>query len=291
MSVATTLATACAGHPVATATATPRATATAVPATAEPSPSPPQPPHVFVIVLENTSYSTALAQPSIAALAGRYGLAANYHAVSHPSLPNYLALTAGDTFGIDDDAYHRLPATGLGVQLDQAGLAWRAYFEGLTGGCFNSPPPYALKHNPFGYYGGACPQQAVDISRLPADLRLPVAEAPRLSWITPGLCHDGHDCGPAVAAQYLDGLVGQITASPAWAAGGVLFVTWDEDDGGAGNHVPLLVISAAVHGATSAAAYDHYSLLATVEDLLGVPRLGHAQAAAPISDLVPMPPR
>lgn len=243
--------------------------------------------HVFVVVLENTSYATALAQPEVAALAARYGLATNYHAVAHPSLPNYLALAAGGTFGIADDSYHRLPATGLGVQLDEQGLPWRAYFEGMRSGCFSSPPPYALKHNPFAYLGGACPEQAVDIARLAPDLQLPADGAPRLSWITPGLCNDGHDCGPAVASRYLGGLVREITASAAWRQGGVLFVTWDEDDASSGNHVPLLVIAPGGHTMTSSVAYDHYSLLATIEDLLGLPRLGHAAGAAPVTDLLP----
>ena len=257
---------------------------------AEPSPAPSAPPaHVFVVVLENTSYAAALAQPQVARLAGRYGLATDYHAVAHPSLPNYLALAAGDTFGIADDAYHRLPATGLGAQLDAARLPWRAYFEGLNGGCFNSGYPYALKHNPFAYLGAACPGQVVDMARLAGDLALPAEQAPRLSWITPGLCNDGHDCGPAAAARYLDSLVGQVTAAAAWRAGGVLFVTWDEDDGGAANHVPLLVISPSGQASTSARPYDHYSLLATVEDLLALPRLGPAREAAPIDDLVRLP--
>ncbi len=260
------------------------------PAANAPTSSPAQaiPVHVFVVVMENTAYSGALAQPTIARLAATYGLATDYHAVAHPSLPNYLAMTSGETFGITDDDYHQLPLTGIGVQLDQKHVPWRAYFEGLTGDCFTSPAPYALKHDAYAYFGGSCPSQVVDISKLGADLALPADQAPRLSWITPGLCHDGHDCDLSVAAQYLDGLVGQITASPAWKAGGVLFITWDEDDGSASNHVPLLVVSPDDHGATSARAYDHYSLLATIEDLLGVPRLGQAQAASPINDLVRM---
>ena len=84
-------------------------------------------PHVFVIVMENTSLATALTAPSIMSLAAKYGLATNYHAVSSPSLPNYLALTSGSTWGITDDAYHVLPAGGIGAQLTAAGVSWRAY--------------------------------------------------------------------------------------------------------------------------------------------------------------------
>lgn len=277
--------------PVGTSPPVSTSSPTAVPASSPTAVPAPSPAHVFVVVMENTSYATALAQPAIASLAFTYAIATDYHAVTHPSLPNYLALTAGETFGISDDAYHRLPATGIGSQLDQRGLPWRAYFEGLHAGCFDSPAPYALKHNSFAYLGGGCPSQVVDISQLDADLAQPASSAPRLSWITPGLCHDGHDCAPPVAATYLSTLVQKITASPAWQDGGVLFITWDEDDGSASNHVPLIVVSPGAHGAASARPYDHYSLLATVEDLLGVPRLGNAATAATIDDLVRAPAR
>lgn len=242
------------------------------------------PTHVFVVVMENAGYQVALAQPGIAGLAQKYGLATNYHAVSHPSLPNYLALTAGSTFGIADDAYHALPATGIGSQLDAARVSWRAYFQGMSRGCLQSPPPYALKHNPFAYYGGACPTsgQVVDFAELGPDLALPAAQAPRLAWITPDLCNDGHDCGPAAGDRFLQQLVPQVTASAAWQAGGVLFVTWDEDDGASGNHVALLVITPGRTGHLDQ-PYNHFSLLATIEDMLGVARLGSAISATAIA--------
>ena len=67
--------------------------------------------HVFVVVMENRDYATALAQPYTTQLAHRYAVATNYHAIAHPSLPNYLALTSGATFGISDDDFHRLPSS------------------------------------------------------------------------------------------------------------------------------------------------------------------------------------
>src|SRR5437868_12901169 len=92
----------------------------------------PASPHVFVIVMENTNLAEALRSPSVERLAAKYVLATNYHAVSSPSLPNYLAMTSGSTWGITDDGYHVLPPGGLGAQLTAAGLTWRAYMEGLT---------------------------------------------------------------------------------------------------------------------------------------------------------------
>src|SRR5947207_2542162 len=132
-----------------------------------------------------------------AKLAPQYGVAADYHGVSHPSLPNYLAMTSGSTWNITDDGYHKLPATGLGAQLTAAGVSWRAYMEGMSGSCFSSPYPYALKHNPFAYYGGACPSEVKPFTGFEGDMRAGLV--PSLVWISPGLCHDGHDCSTSVA--------------------------------------------------------------------------------------------
>jgi hypothetical protein len=86
--------------------------------------------------------------------------------------------------------------------------------------------------------------------------------------------------------DWLKQTVGQITYSAAWKNNGVLFITWDEDDGSAANRVLTLVLASGKGHRASIAAYDHYSLLATIEDLLGVGRLGAAAKARPMNDLV-----
>lgn len=238
---------------------------------------------MFVIVMENAGLSRALASSPTAALAARFILATDYHAVARPSLPNYLAMTSGSTWGITDDAYHALPDTGIGRQLTDAGIRWRAYMEGMTvaGGCLRSPYPYALKHDPFAYYGDRCPANVVPLEALAADL---AGDTPSFLWITPGLCHDGHDCAIDVVGSWLDALVTRIVASQAWRASGILFVVWDEGDGGDASLVPLIFGSSTSTPGKTATRYDHYSLLATLEDLLGLPRLGRAKDAPPIAE-------
>jgi acid phosphatase len=245
----------------------------AAPAATKATPTP-TPKHVFVVVLENTSYQLALRQPYIAKLAGQYAVATNYGEVSNPSLPNYLAMTSGSTWGIRDDNFHKLPATGLGNQLSGAGISWKAYMEGFTGDCFSSPYPYALKHNPFAYYGGACPANVVPMTELASDLS---GNTPQLSWITPGMCNDGHDCGVARSDRWLSQFVPQITSSTAWKQGGVLFIVWDES-GTEDGRVALLVVAPTLRGPLTM-PLNHYSLLATIADRLGVPRLGLAKQA------------
>jgi phospholipase C len=240
--------------------------------------------YVFVIVMENKSAEEALTGPFTASLAAKYGVAGNYHAISHPSVPNYLALTSGSTWGVRDDSYHTLPKRDLGTQLTAAGLGWRAYMEGLgDAGCLNSPLPYDPGHNPFAFYGGACPNNVVPFSSLAGDL---ASNTPRLIWITPDRCHDTHDCPVAVGDQWLEQTVEEITSSGVWRNHGVLFITWDEDDGSANNQVLTLVVTRWSTHRESNQAYDHYSLLATIEDLLEVGRLGKAAEAHPMTDLM-----
>jgi hypothetical protein len=241
------------------------------------------PSHVFLIVMENRSYSQAISNSYVARLAAKYAAATGYHGVSHPSLPNYLAMTSGSTWGISDDGFHPLPAgAGLGAQLTSARIPWRGYMEGMTKGCFNSPYPYALKHNPFAYYGSRCPAQVVPFTQFAADMR---GTVPRFVWITPNLCNDGHDCSNAIADAWLARTVGMILNSTAWQQNGLLVITWDEGEDSS-NSVLTLVIhpNPLVH--KSSRPYNHYSLLATIEDRFGLARLGQAAKASAMADLL-----
>ena len=240
-------------------------------------------PHVFLIVMENRSLDRALAMPYVSQLAARSAVATDYHAVARPSLPNYLALTSGSTWNITDNGYHPLPAGGIGSQLTAHGLPWRAYMEGMTGSCLSDGGRYAVKHNPFAYYGGGCPGNVVPLTALDADL---ASGEPVFSWITPDLCHDGHDCGAQQSDDFLRRLVPRILDSPGWRQDGLLLITWDEDDGSAGNRVLTLAVGPRLTARRTDRRYDHYSLLAAVEDRLGLSRLGNAAQANPLTELL-----
>jgi phosphatidylinositol-3-phosphatase len=256
--------------------------AACAPSRGQPTPAPPR--HVFVIVMENHTPEEALGGPFTASLAARYRVAANYSAITHPSVPNYLALTSGQTWGITDDSYYVLPQADLGDQLTTAGITWRAYMDGLSGrGCLDSPFPYDPGHNPFAFYGGKCPSNVVPFTSMSADL---TQSTPLFSWISPDDCHNGHSCTVTASDEWLREAVTLIMSSDAWKAGGVLFVTWDEDDGGTGNRVLTLVIAPGLSPLVSNVPYNHYSLLATIEDLLGVGRLGEAARARSMQDLL-----
>jgi hypothetical protein len=239
------------------------------------------PKHVFVVMMENKGYDQALGGDYTASLSSEYAVAADYHAIAHPSLPNYLALTSGSTQGITSDKYQALPSgEDLGSELTSAGIPWRAYMEDMSDGCFDSPSPYAIKHNPFAFYGGQCPSNVVDLSQLDEDLS---GEIPNFVWITPNLCHNEHDCSVSTGDQWLAEIVPKITESDAWKEDGVLFIVWDEDDKKSGpNRVPLIVVAPDLKSHQTDAHYDHYSLLATIQDRLDVERLGEAVNAQAI---------
>jgi hypothetical protein len=253
-----------------------------------------RPAHIAVVVLENAEYSDVIgssAAPYINGLARRYGLARQMYGVSHPSLPNYLALTGGSTFSIGSDCTTcSVPGTGLAGQLDGRGISWKAYMEGLPHPCFTgaSAGDYAKKHDPFMYYRALVRRRAdcervVPLDQLAADLR--AHRLPAFIWITPNLCHDMHDCGLSTADRFLARLLPPLLAQ--LGHDGLLFLTWDEgstDDGccrlAAGGHIVTIVAGPGARlGGRLHTPVDHYSLLQTVEDLFGVRRLRGAACA------------
>jgi phosphatidylinositol-3-phosphatase len=254
--------------------------------------------HIAVIVMENEEYGDIIGSPSapyINRLARRYGLALRMYAISHPSLPNYLALTGGSTFGIDSDCTDcSVAASSIVDQLQTAHVSWKAYMEGLPHPCFTGPGAgdYAKKHDPFVYYtrvsrDAARCSHVVPLSQLTADER--ARTAPRLVWITPDLCHDMHDCDVATGDRFLAGLVPPLLRALGPRA--LLIITWDEgssDDGccrlASGGHITTIVAGplARPH-ARLRTPTDHYSVLQTIEDLFRLRRLRGAACACTAS--------
>ena len=256
--------------------------------------------HVFTIVMENHEYGAVIgsaAAPYLNSLAASYGLATNYYAASHPSLPNYLALTAGSTFGIASDCTTcYVNATNIADQVESSGRSWKAYMEDMPTPCFlgSWSGNYAMKHDPFVYFtdirnnAARCAAHVVPFTQFGADMSS--GQVPKFVWITPNLCNDTHDCGVSTGDAWLRSVVPTITGSAAFHNGGVLFITWDEGSSNAGccgdawgGHVATLVISSrAISGYRSATPENHYSLLRTIEDGF---RLGHLGAAGWSSNL------
>jgi hypothetical protein len=235
--------------------------------------------HVVWVVMENKSYSDVLARSTfLRSLGTACGVATNFHAESHPSLPNYIAMTSGTTHGVKDDANpsaHQLKGPSIFSQL---GSGWRALEESMPRNCARTASGlYAPRHNPAAYYtsiAGACAKQDVKLASQP-DL------SARFTFITPNLCHDSHNCSVGTGDRYLAKLVPKIVNSAEYQAGKTaLFITYDEDDGSSANHIPTVVVSPyTAAGTRSAGRFNHYSMLRTTEDMLGVKHLAGAKKA------------
>jgi hypothetical protein len=254
------------------------------------APAPAVPPsHVVTIVMENKEAGQVLGRARfVAKLARRFGLATRSYAVTHPSLPNYLALTSGSTHGISSDCTDcHVRARNLADQLAGAGITWHAYLQGMPARCFRGAGTgrYAKKHNPFMYYDDVAGRasrcrQLVPYGRLAGDLRRD--RLPTYSLVVPDLCNDTHDCGVATGDRFLRRLVPRLER--ALGPHGFLVLTWDEGvtdagccGGAHGGRIATVVAGPDVRrGARMRAPVDHYGVLRTIEDALGLKRLGAA---------------
>ena len=257
--------------------------------------------HVFLIVMENREYGSIIGSPDapfINSLAASFGLATNYYATTHPSLPNYIALTAGTTFGIATNCTECfLDGPDLASQIERSGRTWKAYMEDMPSPCYlgASAGGYALRHNPFLYYNSIRNNPArcgrvVPFSQFNADLG--ANALPNFVWITPNLCNDMHDCDTSVGDAWLKHVASGILNSSAWRNGGVLIITWDEGDtetgccgNSAGGQVATLIVAPGMNpGFRSTVPSTHYSLLRTVEDAWGLAPLGAAASSSPMRE-------
>jgi len=240
--------------------------------------------HTFgqVVGSNQAPYETQLAQTC--------GTAAQYEEVGSPSLPNYIGATSGDVQGIHDDgppSQHRLTGDNLFRQVRNAGKQARSYEEAMPSPCALAPSGrYAVKHNPAAYYAGADDREAclrddlalgtIDDGPFATDLRNDTL--PAFAFITPDLCNDTHDCPVATGDAFLSSWVDAILASSAYRAGRTaVFVVWDED-----TPMPNIVISPTTKpGTRTGDRVDHYALLRTTEEMLGLTDLLGAAANAP----------
>lgn len=247
--------------------------------------------HVVTIVMENREASSVLESldaPYVTSLARRYAYAPLSFGITHPSLPNYLALTSGSTQGITRNCTACvIRARSVVDQLGRARLSWKAYMEGLPRPCFKGAAAgsYVKRHNPFLYFANVAGQpsrcrRVVPLTQLTADLR--AGTLPTYVFISPGLCNDGHDCSTATADAFLSRLVPRLLG--ALGPRGFLVLTWDEGTsrrgcctGARGGRIATIVAGPRVRrGTRLRTAIDHYGVLGTIEDALGLPRLGRA---------------
>ena len=245
--------------------------------------------HVVWVVMENQPYSQIIGNltsaPYINQLAQTYGSATQMFAESHPSLPNYIAMTSGSTQGITDDSGPSSHPLNVANIFTQTGLNGRVLEESMPSNCDKSDSGnYAVRHDPAVYYTNyaQCGTQVVPLGSTP-DL------SAAFTFITPNLCHDLHSNSCSGSSnvilqgdQWLQTFVPSLLATPQYLAGNtVIFITWDEDNtcSGCNNHVPTIVISPTSTAIQSGTTFNHYSMLRTTEEILGLPLIGNASTA------------
>jgi acid phosphatase len=238
----------------------------------------------MVVVFENEDASDVIGAadaPYLTRLAKSGANFTNAHAETHPSQPNYLALFSGSTQGVTDDScINRLSGDNLGSQLLAAGLSFVGWSEGLPRagytGCESGD--YARKHNPWAEFADLPASANQPLSAMPVDY----GQLPTVSFVTPDLCNDMHDCGVGAGDAWAKKFLAPYVT---WAKAhnSLLLVTFDEDGGSHANHIPTFAVGAGVAAVTSDRRIDHYDMLRTLEDMYGLAPLGSAAGASPIT--------
>ena len=254
--------------------------------------------HVIVIVMENKPYATVANLPYTLSLRTGGATLTNSFAVAHPSQPNYFALWAGNTMVTNDNcpaAGSPYPYANLGNAIQTAGKTWRAYSENLavvgsTACSYDgsaSTGLYTRKHDPWTYYSNVNHTN----ERPYTDLAIDIANnaLPNLVFVIPNNCHNSHNsttagCTAADADTWLSQNVPQMLQ----AAGpnGLVILTWDEDDNSASNHILTVFAGGRViPGVVSNQNVNHYTVVRTICDALGLPAVGAAFSELPITGI------
>ena len=257
-----------------------------------------KPGHVVVVILENHAYNQIIGSkdaPFINSLLKNKhcALFTNSFAVTHPSQPNYLAIFAGSTLGIEnDDRPAKLPFTeaNLGAELLSRGFSFAGYSEDLPSTGFNGnyQGNYARRHNPWVNW------QDSKINGIPKDLNLSFKyfpedyrKLPTVSFVIPNVKNDMHDgkdpdriiIGDEWIKKNLNRLIN-------WSLkhNSLIIFTFDEDNDLNGNHIPTFFIGEMVKGGSYPEKINHYNLLRTIEDFYKLPYTGESKNAEVIKN-------
>ena len=237
-----------------------------------------------MIILENTDQSLAVDQPYLSELGGQGAVLTNYHALTHPSQPNYIALVAGSAYGVTDDTPVTIDVKHLGDLIEARGLTWKLYAENYPGNCYLgfaagsiSGGQYVRHHMPF--------LEFLDVQNDRS--RFASGALPSFALYIPNNQHNGHDSNVTIADQWLESRFEPLLTDPRFIADTLFIVTFDESRSNTDSAVfTTLFGPSVIAGAISTHNYNHYSLLRTIEDILALGTLGrHDAAAEPITSI------
>lgn len=247
----------------------------------------PQVKHVVLVVEENHSYDAVISKggmPYLKLLAEKYTILTNYYGNHHPSMGNYFVMTTGQTINTSDGYKGVVHDENIVSQLIAANKKWKLYAESLPeqGYIGGNHGEYAKKHAPMAYFSHVRDDDKqrmnlVPVEQLLKDLKSPEG-LPEFSMIIPNLQNDAHDGSLQEADNWLRSYIAPLLADPSFQQDGLLIVTFDEgfknDPDHGGGHISTVLIGPQVkQGFADNTFYQHQSLFATLEDLLGLPRL------------------
>ena len=246
---------------------------------------------VVIVLMENEGTEQALADQYISSLSRKAAWFSNYHAITHPSFPNYLAIVAGSTFGLASD--HRPPplkGATIVDRLEEKNLTWKSYAEDYPGGCYlgsgagagrltpTAAPTelYARKHVPLLAFASIQNNprrcgRVVGGSQFMRDAR--AGKLPNYSFYTPNMFNDGHDTSLDASSTWLKGFIRRLESTIAMHQRTLVVITWDEG-GTRDNRVLTLFLGRVVKPGRYTAPLTHYSLLSTIENNFGLRSVG-----------------
>jgi phosphatidylinositol-3-phosphatase len=257
--------------------------------------------HIVIIIFENKEFSSVInnrGMPYFNLLANTFTLLTQHYAVTHPSLPNYLSMIGGDTFGITDDcdfADCYINSPSLPDLIEASGRTWKTYQDDMPEPCFTGNTiRYVRKHNPFIFFDPIrldeerCKRSIVPLTQMDADMAS--GDLPNFFFITPDICYSAHDCDISLSDGWLKDQIAKIyPALEATNEPFLIILTWDEGQGDhsccglpdlAGGRIATILVSPQVRSNfQDATPYTHYSILKTISVAWGLPLLGHAADA------------
>ncbi|MFF0268281.1 alkaline phosphatase family protein [Kribbella sp. NPDC004536] len=241
--------------------------------------------HIVLVMFENHAYSQingSSSAPTFNSLASQGAKFTQAYGVTHPSEPNYLAIFSGKTQGITDDSCpHTFSGSNLGSQLIGAGKSFKGYSESMPSdgytGC--SSGEYRRKHNGWVNFSNVPAASNLTYADFPSSANY--ASLPTVSYVTPNMCNDMHDCSVGTGDTWLKN---NLTAYATWAKthNSLLVITFDEDNGSSSNHIFTAFVGAHTQVGTFANQINHYNVLSTIESAYG---LTHLNSAAEITNV------
>lgn len=245
---------------------------------------------IFVL-FENTNYSATYKQPFFKMLAAQGANFTNFHAETHPSQANYIALTSGTMAGVKGDGHYDLNITNVVDLLEQHGITWKVYAEAYPGHCskIDDTGVYARKHVPFISYKDIQndPNRCAKIANATEfDKDRAAGQLPEYVFYVPDEKDDGHNTGVAYADKWYNAKFGPLAKDAGFMKNTVLISTFDENGGSPGNIIYTSIYGDGVKAGNYSDNINHYSLLRLIEDNWNLGTLGREDEKASVIPLI-----